>query len=179
MASPISCLSILVIPLLVTSLFYHVSNADRALIESVCKRATNNSFCLSALLSDPQSSTASLYLLGIISIDLNLNVFEEADSRILDLLDTVKDSVDHSRLLNCESNITLAHENLKAARNAAGGQSYTEEENLLLNVYSYIGHCKGRYYDPPVRVSPIEDLTSKMLALFDISSHIIAMMDSS
>ena len=28
MASPISCLSILVIPLLLTSLFYHVSNAD-------------------------------------------------------------------------------------------------------------------------------------------------------
>ena len=57
MTSPISCLSILIIPLLVTSLFYDVSNVDRALIESVCKKSMDYDFCMSALLSDLESIT--------------------------------------------------------------------------------------------------------------------------
>ena len=45
MASPISCLSILIIPLLVTSLFYDVSNTDQALIESCKVVIYNYMFC--------------------------------------------------------------------------------------------------------------------------------------
>ena len=179
MASPISCLSILVIPLLVTSLFYHVSNADRTLIESKCENSTNNSFCLSALVLDPQSSTSNLYMLGIITIDLNLKVFEEADSRIPNLLDSLTDSLDRSQLSNCQTNLTDAHETMKAARNTAGEQSYMEESNLLLVVFSNISHCKSQYEDPLICESPISDLTSQMMDLFNISSVIIAMIDSS
>ena len=94
MASPISCLSILIIPLLVTSLFYDVSNVDRALIESVCKNSMDYDFCVSALLSDPNSITTILYRLRLISTILNLEVIEDSRGEIRNLLIQFKDPLD-------------------------------------------------------------------------------------
>ena len=94
MASPISCLSILIIPLLVTSLFYDVSNADRALIESVCKKSMDYDFCVSTLLSDPDSITTVLYRLRLISTILNLDVIEDARGEIRNLLIWFTDPLD-------------------------------------------------------------------------------------
>lgn len=178
MASPISCLSILVIPLLVTSLFYHVSNADQALIESVCEKSTNNVSCLSDFRSDPRSSTADLYTLGIVSVDLNLKVFEEADSQIPNLLASLTDSLDRSRLLNCQTNLTNAHKTMITVKNLAEAKSYTEEDKTLWNAYANIQHCTDEYKVPPIRQSPISNLTSKMEDLITISSNIIAIIDS-
>ena len=96
MASPICCLSMLVIPLLVTSLFYHVSNADQALVESICNVMRDKNFCLKELLSNPQSISSNLSMLGIITIDLNLKVFEEAEGQISKILGTLKDPLDQS-----------------------------------------------------------------------------------
>ena len=94
MASPISCLSILIIPLLVTSLFYDVSNADRALIESVCKKSMDYDFCVSTLLSNPDSITTVLYRLRLISTILNLDVIEDAHGEIRNLLIWFTDPLD-------------------------------------------------------------------------------------
>ena len=85
MGSPISCLSILIIPLLVTSPFYDVSNADRTLTESICKTPRVYDFCVSALLSDPDSIKTILYRLGLISTILNLDVIEDARGEIRNL----------------------------------------------------------------------------------------------
>jgi len=178
MASPISCLSILVIPLLVTSLFYHASNADQALIESVCEKSTNNVSCLSTLRSDPRSSTADLYTLGIISADLNLKVFEEADSQIPNLLASLTDSLDRSRLLNCQTNLTDAHKTMITVRNLAEAKSYTEEDKIIWNAFTNIQHCTNEYKVPPIRQSPISNLTSKMEDLIIISRNILEMIDS-
>ena len=178
MASPISCLSILVIPLLVTSLFYHASNADQALIESVCEKSTNNVSCLSTFRSDPRSSTADLYTLGIISADLNLKVFEEANSQIPNLLASLTDSLDRSRLLNCQTNLTDAHKTMTTVKNLAVAKSYSEEDVILLNAFANVQHCTYEYEVPPIRPSPISNLTSKMEDLIIISSVIIAMIKS-
>ena len=78
MASPISCLSILIIPLLVTSLFYDISNSYQALIESICKMSKDYLFCVSTLLSYLDSITIVLYRLGLVSTILNLDVIEDA-----------------------------------------------------------------------------------------------------
>nr|XP_023919510.1 cell wall / vacuolar inhibitor of fructosidase 2-like [Quercus suber] len=174
MASPISCLSILVIPLLVTSLFYDVSNADRALIESICKGIRRKEFCLSALLSDPESITATLYMLGIITVDLNLKTFEKAGSQISNILPTLKDQVDKSRLSNCQTNLTGAHETMKTARNSAGGQSYTEEKNLIMDAFVTVTKCTNQYFDPPKRQSPIVKFTDDIVELFNIADLIIS-----
>ncbi|XP_030970324.1 pectinesterase inhibitor 5-like [Quercus lobata] len=176
MASPISCLSILVIPLLVTSLFYHVSNADRALIVSICKEMRDKAFCLSELFSDPQSSTAGLYMLGIITVDLNLKVFEEADSQIPNILASLTDSLDKSRLSNCQTNLANAHEQMKAARNAAGEQSYSEEKSLIMDSFVKVANCSNEYAKPPKRESPISKLTYNIVELFNIANQIIAMI---
>ncbi|KAK7855921.1 hypothetical protein CFP56_025981 [Quercus suber] len=82
MASPISCLSIMIIPLLVTSPFYDISNSSRALIESVCKMSKDYGFCVSALLSDLDRITTVLHRLGLISTILNLDVIEDAHGEL-------------------------------------------------------------------------------------------------
>ena len=105
MASLISCLSILVTPLLVTSLFYQVSNANWALVESNCHYQVSNAnwalvesnchnsteyeFCLSSLLSDKRSIKSTLPTLELNSIELDLKVVEVAVNQILDLLKTL------------------------------------------------------------------------------------------
>ena len=89
MASLISCLSILVTPLLVTSLFYQVSNANWALVESNCHNSTEYEFCLSSLLSDERSIKSTLPTLELNSIELDLKVVEVAVNQILDLLKTL------------------------------------------------------------------------------------------
>ena len=89
MASLISCLSILVTPLLVTSLFYQVSNANWALVESNCHNSTEYEFCLSSLLSDKRSIKSTLPTLELNSIELDLKVVEVAVNQILDLLKTL------------------------------------------------------------------------------------------
>ena len=89
MASLISCLSILVTPLLVTFLFYQVSNANWALVESNCHNSTEYEFCLSSLLSDKRSIKSTLPTLELNSIELDLKVVEVAVNQILDLLKTL------------------------------------------------------------------------------------------
>ena len=104
MASPISCLSILVIHLLVTSLFYHVSSADEALVESIFQY-TDYDFCLSSLLSNPWSTTASLYRQGLISTILNLNIIEDGRGEIKNLLLRLTNPLDRTRLSTCWTDI--------------------------------------------------------------------------
>ena len=174
MASPISCLSILVIPLLLTSLFYHVSNADQALVESICNEMRDKNFCLSELLSNPQSISSNLSMLGIITIDLNLKVFEEAEGQISKILGTLKDPLDQSRLTNCKTNLANARETIKTARNATQGQS--KEQNLIMDAFVKINNCDSAYWKPPNRPNPIDKLTNKIVELFNISNQIIAMI---
>ncbi|XP_050290183.1 pectinesterase inhibitor 5-like [Quercus robur] len=173
MASPISCLSILVIPLLVTSLFYQVSNADRALVESICHNSTDYEFCLSSLLSDERSIKSALPTLELISIELNLKVIAVAVNRIPDVRKTLTDPVDKTRLQNCESDIGDAHENMLRASDGAGFQNYDKAQTSLTAALLKIGECSDEYESSPKRQSPLSDLTFKMGRLIDISYVII------
>ncbi|KAL0011567.1 hypothetical protein SO802_006675 [Lithocarpus litseifolius] len=173
MASPISCLSILVIPLLVTSLFYQVSNADRALVESICHNSTAYEFCLSSLLSDERSIKSPLPILELISVELNVKVVEDVVQRIPDLLQTLTDPLDKTRLQNCEKDIRVVHENINIASGAAGYQNYDELKTSLTVALLKIAECDNEYESSPKRQSPLSDFTFKMGRLIDISYVII------
>lgn len=73
MTSPISCLSILVIALLATSLLYQVSNAiievkaDFALLDSVCQKSEDYDFFMSSSRGDPRTRAADRNGLVLIS----------------------------------------------------------------------------------------------------------------
>ncbi|KAK7850029.1 cell wall / vacuolar inhibitor of fructosidase 2 [Quercus suber] len=104
MASPISCLSILLILLLVTSLFYQISNAiDKAFLEKVCHKSFDYELCLSTLRSDERTSTADPNGLVLISISINMNLANSTINRIPDILKTLKDPLDKTRLMNCQT----------------------------------------------------------------------------
>ena len=102
MAPPISCLSILTIPLLVTSLFYDVSNADRARLEKVCKKSMDYDFCLSILLSDHESLTNVLYNLGLVSTDVSLGIISDVNNgEIRNVHIGVTDPFGRRNILDC------------------------------------------------------------------------------
>ena len=113
-------------------------------------------------------------MLGIITIDLNLKVFEEAEGQISKILGTLKDPLDQSWLTNCKTNLANARETIKTARNATQGQS--KEQNLIMDAFVKINNCNSAYGNPPKRQNPIEKLTNKIVELFNISNQIIAMI---
>ncbi|KAL0009010.1 hypothetical protein SO802_010512 [Lithocarpus litseifolius] len=176
MASPISCLSILVIPLLVTSLSYHVSNADRALLEYVCQKTSDYDYCLSALLSNNQSTTATPYTLGIISNDLTLAVIQDTNREIADLFLNFTDPVDVTRILNCQKNIKDAYQKVQNARLDASQKSYSEEYKLIAAALEQTIDCKNQYADPPEKEPPILNWTHKLETQADASFAIIDLL---
>ena len=176
MASPICCLSMLVIPLLVTSLFYHVSNADQALLENVCKTTEDYNYCLSALRSNRQSTAATPYQLGIISNDVTLTVIQETGRAIGALLLKLTDPVDIRRISHCQGNVKTAFQKWQIAKRAATQKSYTEEYNAIAEGIAQIVECKFQYDDPPKKVSPISSLTHNLETLTDTSYAIIRLL---
>ncbi|GMY17102.1 pectinesterase inhibitor 5-like [Fagus crenata] len=82
MASPISCKSIFLLPLIATSLFFQVSNAtfevkaDQALIDSICEQTQDVDFCKSTFNADPRTPAADRDGLGLLSIAINIDVVQ-------------------------------------------------------------------------------------------------------
>ena len=179
MASPISCLSILIIPLLVTSLFYNVSNADQPLLEKVCKKTMDHDFCMSVLLSDQDGLTNVLYTLGLASTSVSLKIISDFSGEIENVLIGVTNPVDRTRILNCITNTYDIYEKMQLARNVAGTQSYVEKASLLTVAQQKITKCNNQFESPQQHVSPISNHTSKLTKLINISSVIISMITSS
>ena len=174
MASPISCLSILIIPLLVTSLFYHVSNADRALLGKVCKKSMDYDFCMSTLLSDPEGLTDVLYRLGLVSTSVSLNIISHVNGEIGNTLIGNTDPTYRTRILNCQTDIDEIYDKMELARNAAGTQSYAKEATILTSAQQKLTECNNQFES-----SPISKYTSKIVKVIDISFVIISMITSS
>ena len=119
-ASPISCLSILIISLLVTSLFYDVSNADWTLVEKVCKKSMDHDYCLSILLSNPEGLTNVLYRLGLVATSVGLNIIPGVNGEIENVHIGVKDADVKARITDFQSDIDRIYDNMNQARTAAG-----------------------------------------------------------
>ncbi|KAL4625136.1 hypothetical protein ACB092_05G002400 [Castanea dentata] len=179
MASPISCISILIIPLLVTFLFYDVSNADRPLLEKVCKQTWDHDFCMSVLLSDPEGLTNVLYRLGIVSTSVSLKIISTVNGEVGNFLVGVTDPVDRTRISNCQTYIDDISDIMQLAKNAAGSQSYSEEAKILASAKQKIIDCDKQFASPPTHVSPIVDHTHKIAMLINISNVIVNMLLSS
>ena len=171
MASPVSCLSILIIPLLVTSLFYQVSNAvDEALLDKICNESADYEFCLSTLRSDDGTATADPNGLVLISITLNTNLVQTTVNRIPDIVKTLTDPLDITRIQNCRTDYI----DVQGKLSAAFTKYYTEMLNFLRDALIKIVECDDKYrLNPPIRESPIADVSLKVQKLIDITFVIV------
>ncbi|XP_075665912.1 cell wall / vacuolar inhibitor of fructosidase 2-like [Castanea sativa] len=177
MASPISCLSILVIPLLVTSLFYQVSNAvDKAFLESICHKSFDHELCLSTLCSDERTSTADPNGLVLISISINMNLVQTTiNHRIPDILKTLTDPPDKTRLKNCQTDFIYVLGKLSRGYVASASKHYQEGITLIYDALLKSAECDSEYRistNPPKK-SPISDVTFKVGRLIDITFVIV------
>uniref|UniRef100_A0A7N2QYB6 Pectinesterase inhibitor domain-containing protein n=1 Tax=Quercus lobata TaxID=97700 RepID=A0A7N2QYB6_QUELO len=183
MASPISCLSILVIPLLVTSLFYQVSNAanqgwfDEAFLEKICKKSTDYDLCSSTLRSDPRTYTVNPHGLALISISINTNLVQTTLDQIPGILNTLTDPLDETRLQNCQTDFNEALVKFNAAYAAASSTSYTEATNLLTEAALKSVECENEYSSSSSE-SPISDTTNKVGKLVFITYVIVGEITS-
>nr|POF18469.1 hypothetical protein CFP56_61383 [Quercus suber] len=173
MASPISCLSILIIPLLVTSLFYDVSNADRSLVEKICRASMDHDYCLSVLLSDPEGLTNVLYRLGLVATSVSLKIIPGVKGEIGNVLIGVKDKGTRDRITGCQADIDIIYDDMEQARTAAGTQSYKEEAKSLASAQDKIAFCNQRFV---TMQSPIKSSTSKIEKLINICAVILQMI---
>ena len=175
-ASPISCLSILILPLLVTFLFYDVSNVDRALVEKVWTKSMDHDYCLSVLLSDPEGLTHVLYRLGLVTTSVSLNIIPVVNGEIGNVLIGVEDADVRAQIMDCQSNIDRIYNNMNQARTAIGTQSYNEEARLLASAQEKITGCNAWF---PSMQSPIQSSTSKIEKLINIAATIITTIPKS
>ncbi|KAK7856071.1 pectinesterase inhibitor 5 [Quercus suber] len=175
MVSPISCLSILVIPLLVTSLFYQVSNAcvNATYRDRICKQSTYYDLCTDTFASDNRTSTADLSGLLLISISSNMNLLENTTvHRIPGILKMLNDTQDKARLQNCQTDFIYALGKLSAAYLATGSKNYREGKNLTTDAYLKVLECEKEYNSTNF-ASPIADVPEKSTGLYFIGYTIL------
>ena len=176
MSSPISCLSILINPLLVTSLFYDVSNANRDLVEKVCTQSTDHDYCVSVLLSDPEGLTNVLYRLGLVATSVSLNLIPDINGEVGNALIGVTNADVEAKITSCQTDIDTIYTIMDQARTAAGTQSYNEEAKLLASAQDKVAGCNARF---PPNQSPIQSSTSKIEKLINIVATILIMTPKS
>ena len=174
MVSPISCLSILVIPLLVTSLFYQVSNAVNATyLDSICHKSTDYELCNSTFAADSRTPTADLNGLLLISISSNMNLLETTIvNRIPKILDILEDPLDKARLQNCSTDYIIALGQLSNAYLASASKNYQEGKNLAMDAYLKNVECE-KEYNTTAFASPIADVPEKSTGLIFIGNTIL------
>ena len=183
MASPISCLSILVIPLLVTSLFYQVSNAanqgwfDEAFLEKVCQKSTDYDLCSSTLRADPRTYTVNPQGLALVSISINTNLVQTTLDQIPGILNTLTDPLDETRLQNCQTDFNEVLVKFNAAYAAMSSMSYTEATNLLTEAALKSVECENEYSSSSSE-SPISDTTNKVGKLVFVTYVIVGEITS-
>ncbi|KAF3947668.1 hypothetical protein CMV_026228, partial [Castanea mollissima] len=133
MASPISCLSILVISLLVASLFCQVSHAlvDEAFLKNICQKTVDYEFCQSTLRSDERTFAANPDGLVLISISITSNHVLNTIDQIPNILKTLTDPLDKTRIQNCQTDYSEIAVNLNAAYSASEPKAYQEVINSL------------------------------------------------
>ncbi|XP_075659288.1 pectinesterase inhibitor-like [Castanea sativa] len=161
MASPINCLSILIIPLLVTSLFYQVSATgpavDEALLNSVCDKTQDSSFCLATLKGDQRTFVGDKDHLAIVSIAIAIDAVQVTFDQIPGILSKLSDRVDRTRMENCHSDFNDALVTLRKAYAASSSKSYKESTSLIIDATNKLEACHNSYRAPPIRQSPIFD----------------------
>ena len=174
MVSPISCLSILVIPLLVTSLFYQVSNAVNATyLDSICHKSTDYELCNSTFAADSRTPTADLNGLLLISISSNMNLLETTIvNRIPKILDILDDPQDKARLQNCSTDYIIALGQLSNAYLASASKNYQEATRLATDAAFKNVECDNEY-NTTKRPSPIADVPGTVGRLIFISYVIV------
>ncbi|KAK7825412.1 pectinesterase inhibitor 5 [Quercus suber] len=178
MASRISCLSILVIPLLVASLFCQVSNAqgsfDEAFLEKICQKTVDYEFCQSTLRSDVRTFTANPDGLVLISISITVDHVRNTIDQIPNILKTLTDPLDKTRIQNCQTDYNEIVVKLNAAYSASDAKSYQEVLNSLTDALSKRVECDDEYrLTPPIRDSPLLSASTRLQKLIDITWVII------
>nr|XP_023897920.1 cell wall / vacuolar inhibitor of fructosidase 2 [Quercus suber]POE53975.1 putative invertase inhibitor [Quercus suber] len=180
MASPISFLSILVIPLLVASLSCKVSNAgnqgwfDEAFLEKICKKTVDYEFCQSTLRSDERTFTANPDGLILISVSITVNHVLNTLDQIPKILKTLTDPLDITRIQNCQTDYNEISVKLNAAYSASDAKSYQEVINSLRDALIKCVECDDEYrLTPPKRDSPLLNDSTRLQKLIDITWVII------
>ncbi|KAK7856073.1 hypothetical protein CFP56_025513 [Quercus suber] len=180
MASPISYQSIFVIPPLVTSLFYHVFNAeeqgwfDEDFLEKFCHNSADYDFCSLTLRSDKSTYTADPNGLVIISISINMNLVQTSISEIVDLIEQPIDALDKTRLQNCQVDFSDAQVKLNAAFVASATYKYLEGLDFITDEFKKSVECDSEYtLNPLKRESPLLDDTLKVQKLTNITFVIV------
>ncbi|XP_030959361.1 pectinesterase inhibitor 5-like [Quercus lobata] len=174
MASPINCLSILVIPLLVTSLFYQVSVGQKLTdddLRSLCQKTTDSDFCFSTLKADPRTFLAAgdLHHLGLVSIAIVIDTVQVEVDEIPYILRKLGDRVDRSRMENCQYDYNNALKIMRDASGSVGQKNYNGAKSLTINAANGLAACDNSYKEPPVRTSPIADALTKVLKKCNIA----------
>ena len=168
MASPINCLSILVIPLLVTSLFYQVSVGQKLTddyLSSLCQKTSDPNFCFSTLKADPRTflPLGDFNHLGFVSLAIVMDTVQVEVDEIPYILRKIGDRVDRVRMENCQYDYNNALQMSRDADTAAGEKNYNRAKSLIINAANGLAACDNSYKEPPARTSLIADALTKVL----------------
>ena len=125
---------------------------------------------MSTLRSDEGTATADPNGLVLISVSLNTNLVQTTVNRIPDIVKTLTDPLDITRIQNCRTDYIDVQGKLSAAYT----KYYPEMENLLKDALIKIVECDNEYrLNPPIRELPIADVSLEVQKLIDITYVIV------
>ncbi|KAK7836159.1 pectinesterase inhibitor [Quercus suber] len=184
MTSPINCLSILVIPLLVTSIFYQASvgqpgiKIDDSSLTYLCKNSTDPTYCFKTLKADPDTfaGIGDKFHLGIVSIAIVNRTVSATAAQIPRILEKLSDRVDKIRMMDCKDDYNVVLDTVGLAYVSSDSRDYYGAMFMMQDAASRLGECKNSYTAPPVRASPIADGIAEAFKKFNIVDAVFGYM---
>ncbi|XXG51013.1 hypothetical protein AAC387_Pa02g4883 [Persea americana] len=166
---------------LLSLLFLQTPSCEADLIQDTCKEVSskdpniNYNFCITALQSDPRSTTADLAGLGTISIQLTMAVVNKTGAHAQQLIKSgTFDSYDRQCLDVCLELYYDATSTLTDSLKALEEKSYDDANIWVSSVMDVSGTCEDSFKEREGHGSP---LTEENDYLFQLSAIVLAIIN--
>ncbi|GMJ09237.1 pectin methylesterase inhibitor 5 [Hibiscus trionum] len=149
-------------------------NADRALIQSICKDSQDANFCNTIMESDPRSATADLHGLALIAISNTIMQIQDTVSRIPGIRSQLRNPLGKKRLTICQSDYNNSLRKFQSTFSSTSKNAYWDAINYIRDGTNAVIDCHNNYRrGGPIATSPINDDDMKVFKLSEIILIII------
>ncbi|EOX95370.1 Plant invertase/pectin methylesterase inhibitor superfamily protein, putative [Theobroma cacao] len=163
------CLFSVAIFCLASFLFFNCCDADKALIDSICKESQDYDFCTSTINNHAGSPTADLRGLALIAASQTVSQIQDTLDRIPTILKQVQDPLGKQRLGDCQTDYNTSLGKFQSAFGSTSNKAYWDALSFVRDGTNIVIDCHNSYRrDGPTATSPIAEDDTKVFKLSEI-----------
>ncbi|KAK0601814.1 hypothetical protein LWI29_027656 [Acer saccharum] len=143
-------------------------NNTTQLVDGVCKKTKNYSFCVKALYTDPRTPDADAYTLAYISFGLAYNTVNDTRSLIIDLLKNKKNAT-RDALKRCLKDYNEATEALEKSFNDLNSETFFNLPDYANTASRSAQDCEAHYKPlPSITITSLCQICVVVANIFNI-----------